>query len=125
MEFLKINLETHFKALHTINDINLKLQVFENIKQLDNSNNSVPVVFLTADTEVGSEVKGLNMGAMAFIKKPFIPEVMLILPSASINTAFISVWVFIYSVAKSIPITINAVERASHSVASGPITVTD
>lgn len=52
-------------------------QVFENIKQLDNSNNSVPVVFLTADTEVGSEVKGLNMGAMDFIKKPFIPEVML------------------------------------------------
>ena len=52
-------------------------QVFESIKQLDNSNNSVPVVFLTADTEVGSEVKGLNMGAMDFIKKPFIPEVML------------------------------------------------
>ena len=52
-------------------------QVFESIKQLDNSNNSVPVVFLTADTEVGSEVRGLNMGAMDFIKKPFIPEVML------------------------------------------------
>lgn len=52
-------------------------EVFEKIKQLDNGNNSVPVVFLTADTEVGSEVKGLNMGAMDFIKKPFIPEVML------------------------------------------------
>ena len=52
-------------------------EVFENIKKLDNANNSAPVVFLTADTEVGSELKGLNMGAMDFIKKPFIPEVML------------------------------------------------
>ena len=52
-------------------------EVFENIKKLDNANSNAPVVFLTADTEVGSEVKGLNMGAMDFIKKPFIPEVML------------------------------------------------
>ena len=52
-------------------------EVFECIKKLDNNNNSTPVVFLTADTEVGSEVKGLNMGAMDFIKKPFVPEVML------------------------------------------------
>ena len=31
-------------------------EVFECIKKLDNNNNSTPVVFLTADTEVGSEV---------------------------------------------------------------------
>lgn len=52
-------------------------EVFEHIKELDNANSTAPVVFLTADTEVGSEVKGLNMGAMDFIKKPFIPEVMI------------------------------------------------
>ena len=52
-------------------------EVFEHIKKLNNANANAPVVFLTADTEVGSEVKGLNMGAMDFIKKPFIPEVML------------------------------------------------
>ena len=52
-------------------------EVFEHIKKLDNANSSAPVVFLTADTEVGSEVRGLNMGAMDFIKKPFIPEVMI------------------------------------------------
>lgn len=52
-------------------------EVFEHVKKLDNANSTAPVVFLTADTEVGSEVKGLNMGAMDFIKKPFIPEVMI------------------------------------------------
>ena len=36
----------------------------------------VPVIFLTADEKEGTEVKGLAMGAMDFIKKPFVPEVL-------------------------------------------------
>lgn len=38
---------------------------------------SIPVVFLTADEDVGSETRGLLAGAMDFIKKPFVPEVLL------------------------------------------------
>ena len=48
----------------------------EKIKEL-RLNRNVPVIFLTADADVDNEIKGLEMGAVDFIKKPFIPEVML------------------------------------------------
>lgn len=37
-----------------------------------------PVIFLTADENEESETKGLSLGAMDFIKKPFIPDVLTI-----------------------------------------------
>ena len=37
---------------------------------------SIPVVFLTVDNQRKSEIKGLKMGAMDFIHKPFEPDVM-------------------------------------------------
>ncbi len=37
---------------------------------------SIPVIFLTAETDLANEAKGLAMGAMDFIRKPFDPEVM-------------------------------------------------
>lgn len=37
----------------------------------------VPVVFLTADCDNKSEIKGLEMGAMDYIRKPFEPDLML------------------------------------------------
>ena len=33
-----------------------------------------PVVFLTADSDIDSEIKSLDVGASDFIRKPFIPE---------------------------------------------------
>jgi len=51
-------------------------QTYEKIKELE-LNHSVPVVFLTADVDVETEIKGLEMGAKDFIRKPFVPEVML------------------------------------------------
>ncbi len=38
----------------------------------------LPVIFLTADDDNETEMKGLNAGAMDFIKKPFVPEVLLL-----------------------------------------------
>lgn len=38
---------------------------------------NIPVVFLTVDDQRESEIKGLKMGAMDFILKPFEPDVML------------------------------------------------
>lgn len=38
----------------------------------------IPVIFLTADDDSTTETKGLEVGAMDFIKKPFVPEVLLI-----------------------------------------------
>ncbi|MBE5852480.1 MAG: diguanylate cyclase [Lachnospiraceae bacterium] len=37
----------------------------------------IPVVFLTANVDGESEIKGLKMGAMDYIRKPFAPDVML------------------------------------------------
>ena len=37
----------------------------------------IPVIFLTADDDSSAETKGFQMGAMDFIKKPFVPEVLL------------------------------------------------
>ncbi len=36
----------------------------------------IPVVFLTADESSGTESRGLSLGAMDFIRKPFVPEVL-------------------------------------------------
>ena len=38
----------------------------------------VPVIFLTADDDVGTETAGLHAGASDFIRKPFAPEVLLL-----------------------------------------------
>lgn len=51
-------------------------EVFEKIKMLGN-NNDVSVIFLTADSDADTEIKGLELGAVDFIRKPFVPAVML------------------------------------------------
>ena len=38
----------------------------------------IPVIFLTADDDSNAETRGLKAGAMDFIKKPFVPEVLLL-----------------------------------------------
>jgi len=38
----------------------------------------IPVIFLTADDDSNAETRGLEAGAMDFIKKPFVPEVLLL-----------------------------------------------
>ena len=37
----------------------------------------IPVVFLTADDDSEAEVRGLDAGAVDFIRKPFVPKVLL------------------------------------------------
>ena len=51
-------------------------QTLERIKANPSTAN-IPVVFLTVDDQRESEIRGLKMGAMDFILKPFEPEVML------------------------------------------------
>ncbi len=38
----------------------------------------IPVIFLTADEQEKTEVKGLALGAVDFIRKPFVPDVLLL-----------------------------------------------
>ena len=37
----------------------------------------LPVVFLTADENSEAEVRGLDAGALDFIRKPFVPQILL------------------------------------------------
>ena len=55
---------------------------FETLKKLREQErnagqaNKIPVIYLTADESEDTETKGLMLGAMDFIKKPFVPEVL-------------------------------------------------
>ncbi len=53
---------------------------FETIAAVRESQDTadIPVIFLTADEDSDTEMKGLQAGAMDFIKKPFVPEVLLL-----------------------------------------------
>jgi putative two-component system response regulator len=55
------------------------LNGFETLEAIrsDKKTKGIPVIFLTADEDAGTETKGLKAGAMDFIKKPFVPEVLL------------------------------------------------
>ncbi len=44
----------------------------------DSATANIPVIFLTADDDSETEKKGLQAGAMEFIRKPFVPEVLLL-----------------------------------------------
>lgn len=50
-------------------------EVFDRLRSNPDWEN-IPVVFLTAESDAANESKGLEMGAMDFIRKPFDPEVM-------------------------------------------------
>ncbi|MCR5138525.1 MAG: response regulator [Oscillospiraceae bacterium] len=57
------------------------LDGFETLAQLRAENSlaaDIPVIFLTGDDKQGSEARGLQLGAMDFIKKPFVPEVLVL-----------------------------------------------
>ena len=61
-------------------DINMPgLDGFETLRRLrvqEEGKTPVPVIFLTADETEESEMTGLSLGAMDFVKKPFIPDVL-------------------------------------------------
>ncbi len=38
----------------------------------------IPIIFLTADENRESEMRGLQLGAMDFIRKPFVPEILVL-----------------------------------------------
>ncbi|MCR5725048.1 MAG: response regulator [Treponema sp.] len=56
---------------------------FETMRQLkawekEQGKSDIPVIFLTADEDTNSAATGLALGAMDFIKKPFLPELLTI-----------------------------------------------
>ena len=58
-----------------------ELDGFETLQQLrewerENSRKEIPVIFFTANDDCASETRGLSLGAMDFIRKPFVAEVL-------------------------------------------------
>lgn len=51
-------------------------ETFKEIKNIKGFEDT-PIIFLTADTENESELRGLRLGACDFIRKPYEPEVMV------------------------------------------------
>ncbi len=76
LDFLKTNtpdlllLDIHMPEMNGFETLDL-------IKK-DERLSAIPVMFLTADDDAETEAKGLGAGAMDFIKKPFVPEVLLL-----------------------------------------------
>ena len=56
-----------FEALDRIKELEKELEMEE-----------IPVIFLTANENEDAETKGLAMGALDFIKKPFVPDVLIV-----------------------------------------------
>ena len=52
-------------------------ETMEKLKAMDEDLADIPVAFLTADENAESEKRGVELGAVDFIKKPFIPEVLV------------------------------------------------
>ena len=50
----------------------------ERLNALMTPGEEIPVIFLTSDEKQESETRGLQLGAMDFIRKPFIPEVLVL-----------------------------------------------
>ena len=46
------------------------------LHSLETAASKIPVIFLTADESEGAEREGLSLGAMDFIRKPFVPEIL-------------------------------------------------
>lgn len=72
-------LETHRPDLILL-DINMpEMDGFEMMERLrsDVHTESIPVIFLTADALAETEIKCFQMGAMDFVTKPFVPDILL------------------------------------------------
>ncbi len=52
-------------------------ETLRKIRNMGNSVSDIPVIYLTADDSSESESEGLSLGAMDYLKKPFVPDVLL------------------------------------------------
>ena len=53
-------------------------ETMEKLKTQTADREEIPVIFLTADANKESETRALQLGGMDFIRKPFIPEVLVL-----------------------------------------------
>ena len=75
------HVENHLPDLILL-DVNMPamdgFETMKKLKTLERDVADIPVIFLTAEDSADAESTGLSLGAMDFIKKPFVPEVLLL-----------------------------------------------
>ncbi len=78
LDFIEVNGKPDLVLL----DVKMpEMNGFETLERLQiqtGAKDAIPVIFLTGDDDSDSEIKGLGLGAMDFIKKPFVPEVLML-----------------------------------------------
>ena len=60
-------------------------ETFNRIKGMGGQASRIPVIFLTAEENKEIEIEGITLGAIDFIRKPFVPEVLTARVKLSIN----------------------------------------
>ncbi len=53
-------------------------EAYEKFRALGDEKAQIPVIFLSADESTESECRGLRMGGFDFIRKPFVPDLLLL-----------------------------------------------
>ena len=53
-------------------------ETMERLQAVMTPGEEIPVIFLTADDSEDLEIQGLQLGAMDFIRKPFVPDVLIL-----------------------------------------------
>jgi class 3 adenylate cyclase len=74
------DLLTEKKPALILLDINMpETNGYEAIRRLKSGSDTadIPVIFLTAKSDSGSEIDGLSLGAVDYITKPFVPSLLL------------------------------------------------
>ncbi|MCR5735119.1 MAG: response regulator, partial [Lachnospiraceae bacterium] len=60
-------------------------ETFSRIRKMGGRVSKIPVIFLTAEENKEVEIEGITLGAIDFIRKPFIPEVLTARVKLAIN----------------------------------------
>lgn len=60
----------------TMPDMN-GLEALKKLRELEKGKKETPVIFLAGTHDLSREVEGLQLGAMDYLQKPFVPEVLL------------------------------------------------
>ncbi len=60
-------------------------ETLEQLRKIEKKGHETPVIFLTATEEEDVETKGLSLGAMDYIKKPFVPDVLALRVSHAVE----------------------------------------
>ncbi|WP_026517252.1 HD domain-containing phosphohydrolase [Butyrivibrio sp. MC2021] len=53
-------------------------EVLKELRKTEEKGKEIPIIFLTANEDEDTESKGLSLGAMDYIRKPFIPSILVL-----------------------------------------------